>query len=48
MCKRMIKDDAVTVSRSFGSRVELCQKCGTPVIKFLEKNKLTKSEKHAY
>jgi len=48
ICKKAIKDDSITVSRGFGSRVELCQKCGIPVIKFLKRKKLIKPEKHAY
>lgn len=48
ICKKAVKDDSITVSRGFGSRIELCEKCGLPIIKFLRKHKLIKLEKHAY
>lgn len=39
LCKKNIKDKPVTAGLGYYS-VEMCEKCGAPIIAFLEKNKL--------
>lgn len=45
LCKKNIKKRPITVSFGFYERVELCEKCGLPILKFLKKKKLIKPEK---
>jgi ribosome-binding protein aMBF1 (putative translation factor) len=45
LCKKEIEGDHVTAGAGYSSKVELCQNCGLPVIKFLKKNKFIKEEK---
>lgn len=44
-CKKQIKGDSVTAEFGFLQRVELCQKCGFPILKFLIKHKIIESKK---
>ena len=45
LCKKKIKREPVTAGVGFLSRVELCEKCGKPIINFLKKNKVIKIDK---
>lgn len=40
LCKKRIKEQPVTAGFGYLSNVELCEKCGLPILKFLKKNKL--------
>ena len=40
LCKKLIKGDKITAGIGFLERFELCEKCGTPVKRFLKKHKL--------
>lgn len=46
-CKKLIKDDKSIIAGIGFSRVELCEKCGAPISKFLEKNKLIELKTYA-
>ena len=39
LCKKRIKGDPVTAGIGFFPKVELCEKCGSFILKFLRKNK---------
>jgi NAD-dependent SIR2 family protein deacetylase len=39
-CEKEIKDKKITVDFDRSIRVDLCEKCGEPVISFLKKSKL--------
>lgn len=43
LCKKEIKNEQVTAGFAY-SRKELCQNCGIPILKFLEKHKFIKKE----
>ncbi len=45
-CKKVIKDKPITAGLGFLNNVELCEKCGKPVLNFLKKNKVVKIEKN--
>jgi uncharacterized OB-fold protein len=45
LCKKQIKGEPVTAGRGFFPKTELCEKCGAPILRFLEKHKFIKSEK---
>ncbi len=42
LCKKRIIGKTVEASFGYSSRAELCDKCGSPVLSFLKKNKLFK------
>lgn len=42
-CKKIVKDNAMIAGVGF-HRVELCEKCGKPVLNFLKKNKIIEEE----
>ncbi|MBU3964662.1 hypothetical protein KJ562_03020 [Patescibacteria group bacterium] len=44
ICKKQIKGTPVTAGVGFFRIVELCEKCGAPILKFLEKHKFIESE----
>ncbi len=46
ICKKVITENSKTVNASIGwySRTELCETCGAPVINFLIKHNLVKSD----
>ncbi len=46
ICKKAVRDESITVSKGFAPRVELCQKCGAPIIKFLRKHEFIKERKN--
>ncbi len=39
LCKKQIKGEPIVAGLGF-KRKELCLKCGAPILKFLDKNKL--------
>lgn len=41
-CKKVISEKAVIASFGFLSRAELCEKCGSPILKLLKKYKFLK------
>ena len=43
-CKKNIKNEPVLVRFGYLNSVELCEKCGKPVLDFLKKNKIIKPE----
>ncbi len=45
LCKKKIKGEPITAGIGFFPKVELCEKCGYPILKFLKKYKFIKSEK---
>lgn len=45
LCKKSIREEPVTAGVGFFLKAELCQKCGSPILKFLKKYKFIKSEK---
>lgn len=47
LCKKKIKKEPITAGVGFWRSAELCEKCGAPIMKFLEKNKLVQSKKSA-
>jgi len=44
LCRKKIKNEPVTAGLGIFPRAELCKKCGSPILKFLIKNKFIKSE----
>ncbi|MFZ2603815.1 MAG: hypothetical protein WAX79_07450 [Candidatus Omnitrophota bacterium] len=44
LCKKKIMGKAVEASFGYRNRIELCDKCGLPVLSFLKKNKLFKPD----
>ena len=49
-CKKSIKGKPITAGVGLLSTVELCEKCGSPILKFLRKYKFveTKKKKNKY
>jgi len=45
LCKRNVKGEPVTAGIGFFPTVELCEKCGYPILKFLKKHKFQESKK---
>ncbi|MDO8486132.1 MAG: hypothetical protein Q7S77_00310 [Candidatus Staskawiczbacteria bacterium] len=45
LCKKEIKDNSVTAGIGLWPKAELCQDCGSPILKFLKKHKFIKDEK---
>ena len=47
ICKKVIKGESLMAGRGFfsGEKVEMCEKCGAPVLKFLKKHKILKVKK---
>lgn len=45
LCKKKIKGKPITAGVGLLSQVELCEKCGAPILKFLKKHKFIESEK---
>ena len=39
LCKKQIKGKPVMAGKGFSPRIELCDKCGAPILRFLEKHK---------
>lgn len=39
LCKKKIQYEPITAGIGFFPRAELCEKCGSPIAKFLEKYK---------
>lgn len=39
LCKKKVKEKPVIAGRGILDWVELCEKCGAPVLEFLKKNK---------
>lgn len=39
LCKKRIKEKPITAGVGYFLNVELCEKCGLPILKFLKKNK---------
>lgn len=44
LCKKRIKGEPITAGIDFFPKVELCEKCGAFIIKFLRKNKFIKAD----
>ena len=44
-CKKNIKGEPITAGIGFLSGVELCEKCGKPILNFLRKNEIIKIDK---
>jgi rRNA maturation endonuclease Nob1 len=44
LCKKAISEKPVTAGVGFFSNAELCQKCGSPILRFLKKHKFIKKE----
>ena len=44
LCKKEIKGKAVNAGLGFYESIELCEKCGFPILKFLKKYKIIKEE----
>ena len=45
LCKKNIKKEPVTAGVGYFPRVQLCEKCGAPIIDFLAKNNFIKDNK---
>ena len=44
LCKKKISGKPITAGVGFFSNAELCQKCGSPILKFLKKYKFIEGE----
>ena len=44
LCKKVIKDEPITAGVGFFPNVELCEKCGSSILKFLKKHKFIESK----
>ena len=44
LCKKRIKGEPITAGFGFFPKVELCEKCGLPILRFLKKHKVIKEE----
>jgi len=47
LCKKIIKKEPIRAGFGFLSRVELCHKCGAPVLEFLKKTGIIKMSESA-
>jgi len=45
LCKKNIKGEAITAGIGFFPKAELCEKCGSSILKFLKKNKFLETNK---
>ncbi|MBU2635198.1 hypothetical protein KJ841_01835 [Patescibacteria group bacterium] len=45
LCKKKIKGEPVIAGDKWFSKVELCKKCGSPILKFLKKHKFIEVKK---
>ena len=45
LCKKEIKNKPIVAGVGVFADAELCQDCGSPILKFLKKHKLIKDEK---
>jgi len=45
ICKKQIKGKPVTAGLGFFLNVELCEKCGASILKFLKKHKFIKPKR---
>ena len=45
LCKKKVKEKPVIAGKGILDWVELCEKCGAPVLRFLKKNKLISMDK---
>jgi len=45
LCKKDINSKPITVTIGFSPRFEFCEKCGLPILSFLEEKKLLKCKK---
>jgi hypothetical protein len=46
LCKKEIKKEPIVAGVGFFPQIELCEKCGAPILKFLKKHKFIKLEKN--
>ncbi len=46
LCKKKIKGEPIIVYAGLFSKVELCEKCGSPILKFLKKHKFIKPKEN--
>ena len=44
LCKKKIKGEPVTAGIGFFPKIELCEKCGAPILKFLRKHRVFKKK----
>ena len=44
LCKKDVKNKPVIAGIGMFDQVELCEKCGAPILKFLKKHKIIKKE----
>jgi len=44
LCKKKITGEPVIAGTGFLSRIELCEKCGLPILKFLRKYKFIEKQ----
>lgn len=45
LCKKKINGEPITVRIGIFPRAELCEKCGSPILKFLKRHKFIESKK---
>jgi hypothetical protein len=45
LCNKRVKNEPVTAGIGFFPKAELCEKCGSPILKFLKKHKFLESKK---
>jgi hypothetical protein len=45
LCKKKIKGEPITAGIGFFPKAELCQKCGSSILKFLRKHKFIEKKK---
>ncbi len=45
LCEKEIKEKPVNVRFGHYENAEFCEECGSPILKFLKKNKFIKDEK---
>lgn len=46
LCKKKINGEPITAGVGFFPRAELCEKCGSSILRFLKRYKFIKSEKN--
>ena len=47
LCKKEIKNEPITAGLGFLAKNQLCERCGSPILEFLEKHKLADKDKIA-
>ena len=45
LCKKNIQYEPITAGVGFFPKAELCEKCGSPILKFLRKYKFVETKK---